>query len=52
VLVDGRKVMEGAYPSRDQLARWATPAAPAPVAVATADADGATSCGCGDGGCC
>jgi hypothetical protein len=50
VLVDGRKVMEGAYPSREQLARWAAP--DPPVAVATADAGGAASCGCGDGGCC
>ncbi len=58
VLVDGRKVIEGVYPSRDQLARWAgvaTSEGPpqtdsVPDAVGTAA--GAETCGCGDGGCC
>ena len=54
VIVDGRKVMEGAYPSRAQLERWASPAAVpagAPVAVASGpDAD--AGCGCSPGSCC
>ena len=58
ILVDGRKVIEGAYPSRDQLARWAATVSgekppnttSAPVAAATpASAQG---CGCAEGGCC
>lgn len=57
ILVDGRKVIEGAYPSRDQLAGWAavgtgeTPPdmASAPAGAAPAETE---SCGCGDGGCC
>jgi Arsenical resistance operon protein ArsD len=59
ILVDERKVSEGAYPSRDQLAQWAgidgsagdDPSNPEPaiVGVSTTPSDG---CSCGDGGCC
>lgn len=54
VLVDGRKVMEGAYPSRAQLERWATPAATpdgSRVAVASVPETDA-GCGCSPGGSC
>lgn len=58
ILVDGRKVIEGAYPSRDQLALWAAVASDgkppyttsAPVKAGPVAAGG--SCGCGDSGCC
>lgn len=50
VLVDGRKVMEGAYPSRAQLERWAAPAE-VPVA-ATPGGEPDAGCGCSPGGCC
>jgi len=59
ILVDERKVIEGAYPTRDQLAQWAgvnrsagdesSVPNPAPIGVSSAPRDG---CGCGDGGCC
>ena len=57
ILIDGRKVIEGAYPSREQLERWATPAtAGAPQEALTPVAAGGTadagSCGGGEGGCC
>jgi len=52
ILVDGRKVIEGAYPSRDQLARWAQASGGAPQEAASAGPAPAQSCGCGDGGCC
>ncbi len=50
VLVDGRKVMEGAYPSRAQLERWAA-SAQVPVA-ATPGGEPDAGCGCSPGGCC
>jgi hypothetical protein len=57
ILVDGRKVIEGAYPSRDQLARWVgvgTSEGP-PQTDSTPDAVGTLAdtqtCDCG-GGCC
>lgn len=57
ILVDGRKVIEGAYPSREQLARWASassekPSDATPAPVAAGAATGAQGCGCGEGGCC
>ena len=57
ILIDGRKVIEGAYPSREQLERWAAPAsAGAPddavTPVAAGEVAGGESCGCGGGGCC
>jgi len=56
ILIDGRKVIEGAYPSREQLERWAGASAVAPredlAPVAAGDTPEAGSCGCGDGGCC
>jgi hypothetical protein len=51
ILVDGRKVIEGAYPSRDQLVRWAVAEDPS-QAASVPEAAGAKSCSCGDGGCC
>lgn len=57
VLVDGRKVMEGVYPSREQLERWTAPASAGVPQEAVASAAGgeapeAGGCGCGPGGCC
>lgn len=52
ILVDGRKVMEGVYPSRDQLARL-TSAAPPPGAPEPANVPAISElgCGCSPGGC-
>ncbi len=58
VLVDGHPVIEGAYPSRDQLARWAgtasdeTPPHTTSAPLVAGTGQGAQSCGCGEGGCC
>ena len=53
ILVDGRKVIEGAYPSREQLVRWAAVASEeTPPYTAAAPVATAPSCGCGEGGCC
>jgi hypothetical protein len=53
IIVDGRKVIEGAYPSREQLVRWAAVASEeTPPHTTSAPVTGAQSCGCGDGGCC
>ena len=53
ILVDGRKVIEGAYPSRDQLARWAAQApGDSPGTAGVTATSGASGCGCGEGGCC
>lgn len=57
IIVDGRTVIEGAYPSRDQLARWAAtvsgekPPSTASAPVGAATPAGAQSCGCDEGGC-
>jgi len=59
ILVDERKVSEGAYPSRDQLAQWAgiegsagdEPSIPEPATVG-ASTTPSEGCSCGDGGCC
>ena len=47
LLVDGRLVSSGVYPSRDQLASWFGLQAGAP-----APAPANTGCGCGPKGCC
>ena len=53
ILVDGRKVIEGAYPSREQLVRWAAVASEeTPPYTTSAPEATAQSCGCGEGGCC
>lgn len=56
ILIDGRKVIEGAYPSREQLEGWAAATSDAPqkarTPVAAGEATGGESCGCGEGGCC
>jgi hypothetical protein len=53
ILVDGRKVIEGAYPSREQLVRWAAVASEeTPPYTTSAPGATAQSCGCGEGGCC
>jgi hypothetical protein len=53
ILVDGRKVIEGAYPSREQLVRWAAVASEeTPPYTPSAPVATAQSCGCGEGGCC
>lgn len=54
ILVDGRKVMEGVYPSRDQLARLASavPAVDAPEPVSATASTSEQGCGCSPGGCC
>lgn len=54
VMVDGRTVIEGAYPTRDQLVRWAaaTGGTASPAAVPAGDDPAAQACGCGDGDCC
>ena len=52
ILIDGRKVIEGAYPSRAQLEGWAAAASDAPERARTPAAAGGESCGCGEGGCC
>jgi arsenite methyltransferase len=49
VVVDGRVVSQGDYPSRDELARWALPAESSTPSLPTITAD--TSC-CGGSGCC
>lgn len=57
ILVDGRTVIEGAYPSREQLAHWVaavsggTPPHTMVTPVAAGSATGGESCGCGEGGC-
>jgi len=57
ILVDDLKVIEGAYPSRDQLARWAAavPGGTHPDTTSTpvtaGTATGGEACGCGEGGC-
>lgn len=50
ILVDGRKVVEGVYPSRDQLARLTSSTPPEPAGVAPGTAG--QGCGCSPGGCC
>ena len=54
ILVDGRKVMEGVYPSRHQLARLASavPAIDAPEPVSATAGTSEQGCGCSPGGCC
>jgi hypothetical protein len=57
ILVGERKVSEGAYPSRDELAHWAGVDGSADAQnTHTDDAVGALtradSCECGEGGCC
>ncbi len=52
ILIDGRKVIEGAYPGREQLEGWAAATSDAPQRARTPAAAGGESCGCGEGGCC
>ena len=48
ILVDGRKVIEGTYPSRDQLARWAAVESSQTPPYSTS----APTAGSNRGGCC
>lgn len=51
ILVDGTIAMAGRYPSRGELARWATPKAAVPARAALPMAGSAGGC-CGGGGSC
>lgn len=55
IVVDGRKVSEGVYPTRENLMRWVsarTAGTGSPSLVVLAPADDAGGCSCGEGGCC
>lgn len=51
ILVDGRKVSEGVYPTREHLGTWARLGAPGASPLRVLSTPGG-SCGCGPAGCC